>query len=181
MNIVIIAGSNRKSATSTHLAEYIAKLIRQRNHQVTWIDLYHSPLPFYSSDQSYAEIAAVTDFKHAILQADAVVLASPEYHGSISGVLKNALDFVSKDHFSGKAVLSISSAGGAVGISSLQQLQAIVRNLHGINAPEWISIGGSQRKSFEASLDVYEVSQDIDDRIHRALGAFLELARLVRG
>lgn len=138
-------------------------------------------LPFYSPDEAFREEAALAELKKRMREADAVILATPEYHGSISGVLKNALDHLSQEHFSGKPVLSISSAGGSVGVSSLQQLQAIVRNLHGINCPEWMSIGGAQRKWFESAQDIYEVGQEVDDRIHRVLGAFLELARLIRG
>ena len=77
--------------------------------------------------------------------------------------------------------MSVSSSGGAVGVSSLTQLQAIVRNLHGINSPEWLSIGGAQRKWFETEQDSYEIGQDIDDRIHRVIGSFLTLTQLIRG
>jgi azobenzene reductase len=78
-------------------------------------------------------------------------------------------------------VLSVVSAGGAVGVSALQQLQSVVRSLHGINSPEWLSIGGAQRKWFECEHDPYEGGQDIDDRIHRVVNSFLELTHLVRG
>lgn len=76
----------------------------------------------------------------------------------------------------------MSSSGGAVGTSSLLQLQAIVRNLHGINSPEWISIGGAQRSLLVDGYTVHEGGgQDINDRVHRAALSFLELAALVKG
>ena len=59
-------------------------------------------------------------------------------------------------------------------------MQTMVRNLHGINAPEWISIGGAQRRRFEATFDGYEEyegSQDIEERVQRVLGSFLKLAQ----
>ncbi|CAG7624768.1 NADPH-dependent FMN reductase [Paenibacillus allorhizosphaerae] len=181
MNIVIIAGSNRKASTGTRLTEYAERVMRQAGHHVTLFDLYRTPLPFYSPDDSHEEHAGLKQLKQLLKAADAVVLATPEYHGSVSGVLKNALDHLGSEHFGGKPVLSVSSSGGAVGVSSLQQMQAIVRNLHGINCPEWISIGGSQRRFFEAGQDSYEVGQEIDDRIHRVLRSFLELTALLRG
>ncbi|MCR8629808.1 NADPH-dependent FMN reductase [Paenibacillus radicis (ex Xue et al. 2023)] len=182
MNIVIIAGGNRKTSTSTRLAEYIERLMLQKGHKVSMFDLYQSPLPFYSPDESFQEHADLLKLKRWLFEADGVVLATPEYHGGMSGVLKNALDHLGQVHFSGKPVLSVSSAGGAVGVSSLQQLQSIMRNLHGINAPEWISIGGMQRKWFETGQDSgYEGGQEVDDRIHRVLGSFLDLTQLVRG
>ncbi|MFB8372529.1 NADPH-dependent FMN reductase [Paenibacillus taichungensis] len=179
MNIIILAGSNRKNATSTRLGEYAAEVISGQGHEASLFDLYQTPLPFYAPDEKQNEDQNLSDLNTRMLAADAIILSTPEYHGSISGVLKNALDHLSQAHFSGKPVLSISSAGGAVGVSSLLQLQAIIRNLHGINAQEWISIGGAQRRRFEATYDGYEEfegSQDIEDRIKRVIGSFLYLA-----
>jgi len=180
MNIVILAGSNRNNATSTRLGEYAVEIIRGQGHQANLFDLYQTPLPFYAPDEKQADHEHLADLNTRMLAADAIILSTPEYHGSISGVLKNALDHLSQAHFSGKTVLSISSSGGAVGVSSLLQLQAIVRNLHGINAQEWISIGGAQRRRFEATFDGYEEyegSQDIEDRVQRVIGSFLNLAQ----
>lgn len=179
MKILILAGSNRKNATSTRLGEYAVEVISGQGHEASLFDLYQRPLPFYAPDEKQNDDQNLADLNTRMLAADAIILSTPEYHGSISGVLKNALDHLSQAHFSGKPVLSISSAGGAVGISSLLQLQAIIRNLHGINAQEWISIGGAQRRRFEATFDGYEEfegSQDIEDRIKRVLGSFLHLA-----
>lgn len=179
MNIIILAGSNRKNATSTRLGEYAAEVISGQGHEASLFDLYQTPLPFYAPDEKQNEDQNLSDLNTRMLAADAIILSTPEYHGSISGVLKNALDHLSQAHFSGKPVLSISSAGGAVGVSSLLQLQAIIRNLHGINAQEWISIGGAQRRRFEATFDGYEEfegSQDIEDRIKRVIGSFLHLS-----
>ncbi len=181
MKIVIIAGSNRKSATSTRLAGYSQRLIGQKGHSATLFDLYRSPLPFYSPDEYHQEHADLHSLKRSLVEADGIVLVTPEYHGSISGVLKNALDHLGQEHFNNKVVLSVSSSGGAVGVSSLTQLQAMVRNLHGINSPEWLSIGGAQRKWFETEQDSYEIGQDIDDRIHRVIESFLTLTHLIRG
>ncbi|MCU6709162.1 NAD(P)H-dependent oxidoreductase [Paenibacillus sp. J5C_2022] len=181
MKIAIVAGSNRSSATSTRLAEYGARLTRSKGHDTELFDLYRTPLPFYCPDEYYEGHKGLTQFKELMRQADAVVLATPEYHGSVSGVLKNALDFLGKEHLGGKPVLSLSSAGGAVGVSSLQHLQTIIRNVHGINVPEWISIGGSQREWFRQARGDEQPDEAIALRINRAWDAFLELARLVRG
>jgi hypothetical protein len=77
------------------------------------------------------------------------------------------------EHFDSKAVLSISSAGGAVGVSSLTQLQTMIRNVHGINCPEWISIGSDQRSFNEhGEPELPKVKQ----RTLRVVHSFLELA-----
>ncbi|GMK40058.1 FMN-dependent NADPH-azoreductase [Paenibacillus sp. CCS19] len=175
MQIVIIAGSNRQGAVSTKAAAYAGQWLAKQGHQVRLFDLYQQPLPLYSPDTNNVANDTAAALQQAMLAADAVILSTPEYHGSFSGVLKNALDFLGQSHFSGKTVLSISTAGGPIGVSSLQQLQAIIRNLHGINSPEWISIGGTQRDAFEQGGD-YETHAAIFDRIHRALDTFADLA-----
>lgn len=180
MKITIVAGSNQRAATSTRLATYIQHLATQDQHEVTLIDLYKTPLPFYTPDD--ADNHHVLDtFKQAMLSADAIVLATPEYHSGMSGVLKNALDHVGQDHFHNKAVLSVSSSGGAVAVSSLTQMQTTVRNLHGINSPEWISIGGDQRKSFREDVHFDDIHPDVDKRVRRVVGSFLQLAEQLAG
>lgn len=142
MKIVIIAGSNRKEATSTILAKALQAQMNLGSVETELFNLYETPLPFYSPDEIFNRHEGVRELQRLLMEADGIILTTPEYHGGMSGVLKNALDHMGQMHFSGKPVLSVSSAGGAVGVSSLQQMQATVRNLHGINSPEWISIGG---------------------------------------
>lgn len=179
MKVMILTGSNRKMATSAKLAEHAAHFINQQGEKVTLFDLHKRPLPFYSPDESHPEHEHLSALHQEMLSANAIILITPEYHGSMSGVMKNALDHLGQTHFNGKVVLSASSAGGAVGVSSLLQLQAVVRNLHGINTPDWISIGGMQRKRFEVGYDGYEGGQEIEDRIHLVLESFLNLARKI--
>ncbi|XEC93227.1 NADPH-dependent FMN reductase [Paenibacillus tarimensis] len=172
MKITIVAGSNRKHATSTILGNYIKRIIEQEGHEASFIDLYETPLPFYSPDSEGVD-DEVQRLQREVQQADAIVLCTPEYHGGLSGVLKNALDHLGFDHFDGKTVLSVSSAGGAVGVSSLQQLQTIVRNVHGINCPEWISIGGQQRQFDE---DGTPLEEETRTRVGRTVQYFLAMA-----
>ncbi|GKU77641.1 NADPH-dependent FMN reductase [Paenibacillus sp. L3-i20] len=181
MNIVILAGSNRKDATSTRLSEFVGRIVAEKGHRAQVFDLYQKPLPFYSPDDEYENTETIVEFQQLMHQSEAIVLATPEYHSSISGVLKNALDHLGQDHFRGKAILSMSSAGGAVGTSSLQQLQSIVRNLHGINSAEWVSIGGAQRNWFaESHTDHEGAGGEVVERIKRVTYSFLELASRIR-
>jgi azobenzene reductase len=142
--IAIISGSNRTQATTTQLSRHLQTVLESKGIQVILLDLYELPLPLYSPDVD-SDDANLAILKNTLNEADGIILATPEYHGAPSGVLKNALDFVGFAQFDGKVVLSASSSGGPVGVSSLQQLQTIVRNVHGINCPEWISIGGENR------------------------------------
>lgn len=177
MNIAMIAGSNRREATSTKLCKYLKRELEALGCTVVLLDLYELPLPFYTSDNKNPNDANLQYLKQTVLQADAVVLATPDYHGSVSGVLKNALDHLGFDHFDSKAVLSVSSSGGAVGVSPLQQLQVIVRNVHGINCPEWISIGAENRVFDENGVPA---NAKIQERAVKTLRYFVQMAAQLR-
>ncbi|MCR8631092.1 MULTISPECIES: NADPH-dependent FMN reductase [Paenibacillus] len=174
--ITIIAGSNRENATSTQLCRHLQKVLEEMGCKVTLLSLYELPMPFYrprvASDDTNVGL-----FIKSLREADGIVLATPDYHGAPSGILKNALDYAGFDEFDGKVVLSVSSAGGAVGVSSLQQLQTIVRNVHGVNCPEWISIGGEQR-SFTS--DGAPAHDKIRERVARTLNYFVSMVKTFR-
>jgi azobenzene reductase len=173
MKITLLAGSNRKNSTSTKLSRYIEQQLISKGHEATFFDLYEKPIPFYNPDISLNTDLHLIELKAIMLQSQAIILSTPDYHGSISGVLKNALDHLSFAHFDSKVVLSISSAGGVVGMSSLTQLQTIIRNVHGINCPEWISIGSGQHGFTE---DGAPEQVKVKERVHTTLQYFLRVA-----
>lgn len=81
-------------------------------------------LPLYNQDLERDEPMAVRRFKEKIRQADALLIVTPEYNGSIPGVLKNALDWASRP--TGKSVLigkptAIMGIGGRMGTARAQQ------------------------------------------------------------
>ncbi|MDQ0114221.1 NADPH-dependent FMN reductase [Paenibacillus harenae] len=173
MKITLIAGSNRANATSTNLLRYIESLLKARHISVAFVDLSELQLPLFSPDNWNFE-PNVQRVLEAIADGDGLILATPEYHGSISGALKNALDYITAGQVTGKTVLSVSSAGGPLGVSSLSHLQTIVRNLHGINCPEWISIGYGSN-SFDP--DGAPLDEGMRTRVRDTLNSFLELTR----
>ncbi|MCI3923792.1 NAD(P)H-dependent oxidoreductase [Paenibacillus sp. TRM 82003] len=172
MNITIIAGSNRKDASSTKLLRYMETKLQRRHFTVTFVDLYADPVPLYAPDDEGAPDANVARLLRAVREADGLVIGTPEYHGSISGALKNALDYLGSSLVSGKPALSVSSAGGAAGVASLTQLQAILRNLHAVNSPEWVSLGGHQQR-FDA--DGVPAEESVRARVERAVDVFASL------
>ncbi|MEW4369960.1 NADPH-dependent FMN reductase [Paenibacillus kandeliae] len=172
VKVTLIAGSTRPEASTTRLCEYIARLLKEQGHEAEVFDLQQHPLPLYGPGEAYGH-EEVLKLSAAAKGADALVLATPEYHGSLSGVLKNALDFLNSESFNNKVVLAANSAGGQVGTASLLHLQTIVRNLHGINCPEWISIGGAQR---EFDQDGNPADEGVELRIRTAVASFIDLA-----
>lgn len=173
MNIMILAGCNRAGSSSTLLARFVAGRCEAAGHKIEFFDLFEKPLPLFEPDEDYSGDAHVEQLWKGFFLSQAIVLASPEYHGTVSGVLKNALDFLAFEHFDGKAVLALASAGGGTAFGALSHIQWMVRNLHGINCPEWISIGGSERAFLP---DGTPAERKVQSRVDKTTNYFLQLA-----
>jgi NAD(P)H-dependent FMN reductase len=142
VKILAVPGSLSAKST-THLAVgIIAEAARKAGAEVEVFDLRKNPLPIYDgrSDESTYP-ANVHLFKKKMLEADGFILGSPEYHGSISGVLKNALDFIGARELEGKFVALVGTAGGALGATNtLNTLNIICRTLHAWPLPSMPSV-----------------------------------------
>ncbi|GIO63195.1 NADPH-dependent FMN reductase [Paenibacillus cineris] len=172
MKMTLIAGSNDAGSVSTRLLRYLESQLASSGITVSFVDMRELQLPLYSPEAG--QNPGAVRLQNEIIHADALILATPEYHGSISGALKNALDYLTPGHVEGKPVLSVSSAGGPLGISSLTHLQTIVRNLHGVNCPEWISVGYG---SNEFGPDGAPLDAGVRERVTTVLGPFIKMTR----
>ncbi len=98
-------------------------------------------LPMYQPDQAERS-AAARELVAELARADGLVIGSPGYHGSISGLVKNALDYAedlredTRPYFSGRAVGCIAIAGGwQAAVNTLSALREIVHALRGWPTP----------------------------------------------
>jgi NAD(P)H-dependent FMN reductase len=86
-------------------------------------------LPIFGPDS--IGLQQVNEWRQSILQASALVLGSPEYHGSFSGGLKNLLDYLDIGMLEDKPTALVAVAGGPrSGISTLNAMRNVLRNLH---------------------------------------------------
>lgn len=114
MKLLCISGALRAESTNTKLVQEAARLFGPAD--VTMGDLH---LPLYDGDIEAAgiptEVQALAD---QIAGADAIVMATPEYNGAVPGVVKNALDWISRvegSPWAGKPVAILSAAAGRAG------------------------------------------------------------------
>lgn len=92
--------------------------------------------------------------REAVRTAQGFVLGTPIYHGSFSGVLKNALDLMGFREMEGKMIGLVGIAGGRAGaINALDSLRAVGRALHAWVLPEQVSIPEAW-KAFDAAGDL---------------------------
>ena len=105
----------------------------------------------FSEDLEAASFpAAALELKKRMIAADAILIASPEYNGSISGALKNAIDWASRPRegeaslacFKGKVVGLLAASPGAIGgLRGLRHVRQIMTQLHSVVIPQEFALG----------------------------------------
>jgi FMN reductase len=126
-------------------------------------------LPIYEPDNPERSDAA-RDLVAELALADGIILGSPGYHGSISGLVKNALDYAedlrtdARPYFSGRAVGCIATAGGWPGaVNTLGALRDIVHALRGWPTPLGAAINSAERVFDQAgACQVPRIGQMLD-------------------
>lgn len=141
MNILVFAGSTRADSYNKKLAREAVEMAGKLGAKVTLIDLKDYPMPFYDGDLEKEGMPKdAKRFRDLMIASDAIIIASPEYNGSVSAVLKNALDWASRDEkgnpsrqaFEGKRfALMSASPGEGGGARGLAHLRAIIENIGG--------------------------------------------------
>ena len=94
------------------------------------LDLREFDLPPLDADFDAEEQGDGRRLLAAVDAADALLLGTPVYHGSYSGVLKNALDYCGFDEFEGKTVGLLGVAGGSFPVTALDHLRSVCRALN---------------------------------------------------
>jgi chromate reductase, NAD(P)H dehydrogenase (quinone) len=133
VKILGISGSLRVDSYNTKLLRAAAELLPRDVELDLWTGLKAVP-PYDEDDDVQPAPAAVADLRAAIASADAVLFATPEYNASIPGVLKNALDWVSRplksNPLRSKPVAVVGASTGAFGaVWSQAELRKVLASI----------------------------------------------------
>lgn len=151
MKVLALAGSTRADSYNKKLVQEAAKIAQERGAEVTIIDLKEYPMPFYDADLEQKEGMPknAQRFRDRIMNSDAILISSPQYNASIPAVLKNALDWASRDEkgeesdtaFKGKKfVLMSASPGKKGGAKGLVHLRAVLKDCGGEILEKQVSV-----------------------------------------
>ena len=177
MKIVGIAGSLR-AASTTHIAlNLAAQRVEALGAEVEILDLRKMNLPFCNGGDEYPEYPDVKRLQDTVKQADGLILATPEYHGGMSGVLKNALDLMSFEELSDKVAGTISILGGQSNSNSLNQMRIVMRWVHAWVIPEQIAIGQAW-KAFDKEGKLLD--EKLSERLDKFAESLVENTRKLR-
>ncbi len=145
MKIQVIVGSTRSGRVSDKVAKWAAHEAEAIG-DVEVVDLADYELPLFDeaiSPQYNPErqpVAAVQEFLDKIAEADAYIIVTPEYNRSISGVLKNAIDFV--DFQFEKKPIAIVAHGSTGGAQAVSHLRGIIPGALGVTTPKAVFLVG---------------------------------------
>lgn len=155
--VVAICGSLRKGS-STHAALQIAlAAAKDAGAEVELLELGEYELVFQGSVANESDYPpGVFKLREKVKRAHGILLGSPEYHGSFSGVLKSALDLMGFDEFENKVVGLIGVSGGRMGAANaLSMLRTVGTALHAWVVPKDASIPNSSQ-AFDAEGNLHD-------------------------
>lgn len=177
VKIVGIGGSLRQNSYSQLALNVAASRVEALGAEMEILDLRQMQLPFCNGEE-YPGYPDVERLRNTVKQADGLILSTPEYHGSVSGVLKNALDLMDFEQLDGKVAGLISVLGGQPNSNALNDLRVIMRWVHAWVVPEQIAIGQSW-KAFD------QEGKLLDEKLSQRFDAFaqslVENTRKLRG
>lgn len=148
VNVLGVAGSMREQSYSTRGLKMVLEETKKYNAESYMLEVRKINLPLYdpseiTSDNSSSNNNNVLERITTTLRwADVFVLASPDYHGSMSGGMKNFLDYFWED-FAGKTFGYI-VASHEKGLTVADQMRTAVRQCYGWSMPYNISINGEK-------------------------------------
>lgn len=178
VKIVGIGGSLRAGSYSQIALELAAKRVEVLGAEVEVLDLRQMNLPFCNGEDEYLDYPDVEKLQNTVKAADGLILSTPEYHGSLSGVLKNALDLMSFEQLDNKVTGLISVLGGQPNSNALNDMRVIMRWVHGWVIPEQIAIGQAW-KAF--SPDGKILDEKLSQRFDAFAQSLVDNTRKLRG
>jgi FMN reductase len=182
--IIAVGGTLRANSSTERAMRHVLAAAQRAGARIKLISGSSLQLPLYQPDNPKRSEAA-RDLVAELALADGIILGSPGYHGSISGLVKNALDYAedlrtdARPYFSGRAVGCIATAGGWPGaVNTLGALREIVHALRGWPTPLGAAINSAERVFDEqGTCQSPRVAQTLDLIAEEVIG----FARQVRG
>lgn len=137
--VVGLGGSLDGDSSSRAALQVTLDGAAQAGAQTLLLDLRDLDLPLYIHGMTPP--SGARRLIEAVAQADAMVWSSPLYHGTISGALKNALDWLEllahrdPPYLTDKVIGLVATAGGVQGLQAINTMEWVVRSLRGLTLP----------------------------------------------
>jgi NAD(P)H-dependent FMN reductase len=155
--ILAFAGSTRNASFNRQALNFAVQGAREAGAEVTLIELRDFSLPLYNGDleESHGLPEAAVRLKALFKSHQGLLIACPEYNSSITPLLKNTLDWVSRPHgeesgllpYQGKlAALVAASAGNLGGLRGLRHVREILTTLQVLVIPRQMALSQADKE-----------------------------------
>lgn len=180
MHISILSSSTRLNRQSHRVAVALQQFITSGGtHTAEVLDLadYHFPMLEEVLHRHPNPPEGLSDFAERVRRSDTHLFVSPEYNGSYTAALKNAVDYLKEQEFSRKVVGVVSVTSGSLGgIRAALSMQQLVLGIGGYPIPQMLTVGSvAQRFDEQGTL----LDPIFEKNIRTFLGHFLWLAEAV--
>jgi FMN reductase len=182
VRILGIGGSTRAGSITESVLKAVLALADEAGAQTILASVRALDLPIYNDDVPlHDQPEAVHTLIEEVRAADGFILASPTYHGTVSGALKNVLDFlnvgkgVPRTYFDGRPV-GLVAYGGPSALNVINALSHSVRGLRGMQVPTVVTAAWSSIDEASASF----ADDSVRGRASQMVGEVIRLAGLLR-
>lgn len=159
LHALLVAGSTSKESSTRTILRLAAERLKSDGCAVDFLDLSEEALPLFNPDTSWSA-PGYAALKARVDRADVLLLGTPDYHGSMSGALKNFLDHFWKE-FAGKLFASI-VASYEKGLTVSDQIRTVARQCYAWSLPYGVAFadkadvkdGTIVSESFAARLEM---------------------------
>lgn len=132
LTVLAVAGSLHRDSVTRVVVQYIAEKLRETGCEVDVLDFEKDPLALYNPDVAH-DLPEYAALQARVDRADVIVLGTPDYHGSVSGLMKNFLDHFWHE-FAGKLFATV-VASHEKGLTVTDQLRTIARQCYAWSLP----------------------------------------------
>ena len=176
IRVMGICGTYDLQSANGRILEIILDQCRELGAEVPSWDHGANPLPLVGAQGSW-EDENVRQFQSMATDSDAYVLSSPEYHGTMSGVMKNSLDWLYSKHTSGKVFGLVSTLGGQSSNNTLNHMRIAARWIHGWVIPEQVAVANI-KKAFNENGEIND--EAVRNRISALSRSIVENSKKLR-
>ena len=182
LRVVGVGGTLRRNSSSLGALRRALCAAEKAGAEVELLDLRELMLPMYEPGKALDSYGPqVRRFIEAMRGADALILSTAAYHGTLAGVTKNALDFThllareERPYLDGRVAGLISTAGGdRAAANTTDAMVYVVHALRGGVAPQMVTIGGARQRTDEGVNITDEGSGRRLDRLGRLVVSMAE-------
>jgi len=176
LNILGVAGSMRKDSHGTKILKIVLDIAASKYEaQTNLLELRKVNMPLYNPDLSIQSDINMKKATEQVNWADAFILVSPDYHGSMSGSMKNFLDYYWEE-FAGKTFGYICTSHEK-GLTVMDQMRTTVRQCYGWSLPYGISVNGSEDFNEEGEV----INSLLNKRLKMLARDLVIYSKLIRG